>query len=440
MRFNCYYFRRFIYTNFNLISIIFIKRFFLFFFYNSMSIRARNIHFTNWAKVLDALVEKGVEVTTEEEARSFLTSDTNRDSNPFYYYVGYIKESQEIYTHGKIYSCSGNDDAELRALIQSVDDDLTEQLTALQNEVEENEDVIAAALTDLNNNKADKSDFTYDNIKNTLQISDWALGSKKPTYTYSEISGTPTSLKNPYALSWSGSSSGSYDGSSAQSIVLPTNLSQFTDDIVAGNYLPLSGGTVTGTITYSGTGTSFAPIISSGLSDGGYAKLGQVNNLFGLVAYDSGSSTPVSRIFVDASGVVSHMGDLVPNDSNAYSLGSSTNQYKNSYFSGVLNLTSIVSNTYSDAQINLAGGLSKISANSYGQMYIYASELIIRPDSASAESSIGLVIDTESNVTNTGCFYGVDFETTSDNRLKDFVADVNIEFDSLKQIPKKYYY
>lgn len=44
------------------------------------------------------------------------------------------------------------------------------------------------------------------------------------------------------------------------------------------------------------------------------------------------------------------------------------------------------------------------------------------------------------NVKASGSMYAVDFETTSDNRLKDFVSDIHVDFESLKQIPKKYYY
>lgn len=113
--------------------------------------------------------------------------------------------------------------------------------------------------------------FTKANIQNTLGISSWALTSSKPSYTYSEITGTPSSLKNPYAitfsgydtgtydgskalsieipeelpnpysLSWSGYSSGSYDGSSSKSISIPYKLSQLTDDILSGYYLPIDG-------------------------------------------------------------------------------------------------------------------------------------------------------------------------------------------------------
>lgn len=128
------------------------------------------------------------------------------------------------------------------------------------------------------------ADFTKTNIQSTLGISNWALASSKPSYAYTEISGTPTSLKNPYSisfsgydsgsydgsyalsisipeelpnpysLSWSGYSSGNYDGSGSKSISIPYKLSQMTDDILDGYYLPLTGGTTTGDITVKKTG------------------------------------------------------------------------------------------------------------------------------------------------------------------------------------------
>lgn len=61
--------------------------------------------------------------------------------------------------------------------------------------------------------------FTKSNIKSTLQISDWALASSKPSYSYSEINGAPD------------------------------NLSDLTDDILNGYYLKLTGGTITGNLT-----------------------------------------------------------------------------------------------------------------------------------------------------------------------------------------------
>lgn len=81
-----------------------------------MSIKARNAHFTNWAKVIEALADKGV--TDESTARTFLA---NSENNPFYYMVCFIKDSKEIYTHGQFYLCSGSDydDSELRDYIEN---------------------------------------------------------------------------------------------------------------------------------------------------------------------------------------------------------------------------------------------------------------------------------------------------------------------------------
>ena len=76
--------------------------------------------------------------------------------------------------------------------------------------------------------------------------------------SYSLISGTPTiptSLKNPYVLSWGGYSSGSYDGSAAKSITIPSNTNQLTNGAgfitssALSGYLPLSGGTISNETT-----------------------------------------------------------------------------------------------------------------------------------------------------------------------------------------------
>lgn len=64
--------------------------------------------------------------------------------------------------------------------------------------------------------------FTKANIQSKLGISDWALASSKPSYSYSEINGAPT------------------------------HLSDLTDDILNGYYLKLAGGTITGNLTVNG--------------------------------------------------------------------------------------------------------------------------------------------------------------------------------------------
>ena len=127
-----------------------------------MSIRKRDVHFSDWTKVRNALVCNNVQGITElssfEDVRAFLINSES-SLNPFYYYVCYIKETKEIYTHGSFYNCDGYDDSEIRNIIQNIEDIFSEQITTLQNEIEENEKVTAIALTELNANKADKSDL-----------------------------------------------------------------------------------------------------------------------------------------------------------------------------------------------------------------------------------------------------------------------------------------
>lgn len=95
--------------------------------------KIRHAHFTDWSKVAAALSDYGV--TDEESARTFLET-ADKDTNPFYYMVCYIRESKEIYTHGKFYGFSG---------IESVKP-LIDELAA---EIEDNEYVMAVALTEL---------------------------------------------------------------------------------------------------------------------------------------------------------------------------------------------------------------------------------------------------------------------------------------------------
>ena len=49
------------------------------------------------------------------------------------------------------------------------------------------------------------------------------------THKWADITDRPSSLKNPSAISWSGYSSGSYDGSAAKSISIPNNTNQLTN-------------------------------------------------------------------------------------------------------------------------------------------------------------------------------------------------------------------
>ena len=102
------------------------------------------------------------------------------------------------------------------------------------------------------------------------KVYEWAKEENKPEYKYSEIKETPTiptvptALPNPKALSWSGYSSGSYNGSSTASITIPTSLPasdvsawakkskkpSYTADEVGA--LSTDGGTISGDLTVNG--------------------------------------------------------------------------------------------------------------------------------------------------------------------------------------------
>lgn len=150
---------------------------------------------------------------------------------------------------------------------------------------------------------------------------------------YSLISGTPD--LSVYALK----------------TTIPTKLSQLTDDVVSGKYLLLSGGTVKGSITtrsnvYSwanaktvghiiaghNAGVSAAPIISTALASGGYGKLAQVSDQFGLYAYSASDSTPSVRLALyPEDGEIRIMGNTIPMSTTTYNLGSASAKWSNVY-------------------------------------------------------------------------------------------------------------
>lgn len=132
-----------------------------------MSIRKRDVHFSDWTKVRHALVCNNVQGITEtssfDEVRAFLINSES-GLNPFYYYVCYIKETKEIYTHGQFYDCSKYDDSDILQKIEELESTLDTKVDLtvfeeLQSEVKENELVTARALTELNEKKADLIDF-----------------------------------------------------------------------------------------------------------------------------------------------------------------------------------------------------------------------------------------------------------------------------------------
>ena len=124
------------------------------------------------------------------------------EGNEFYYYTVFIKDTGEIYTHGKFYA-KFNVDAIIDKSITS--DKLADDFMLLSDALE-NEEVTAAALTELNNTKADKT-------------------------TIDEITQTLASKADAEAVS-----------------ALQQDLGSKVDASELSNYLPLSGGTLTGNL------------------------------------------------------------------------------------------------------------------------------------------------------------------------------------------------
>ncbi|MCD8270571.1 MAG: hypothetical protein LUD46_20420 [Parabacteroides sp.] len=98
----------------------------------------------------------------------------------------------------------------------------------------------------------------------------------------SEIPIIPTSLKNPYSLTWSGYSSGTYDGSSSKSISIPSNTSQLTN---GAGFIKDGNGNFT---SLSGSGSS--------------SKYLAGNGTFYTIAYSELSGTPDLSVYVTLAG------------------------------------------------------------------------------------------------------------------------------------------
>ena len=101
-------------------------------------------------------------------------------------------------------------------------------------------------LKDTITDSIDKLDGQHSSyFAHTVKVGDTSYNSNSSVVS---LPAYPTTLPNPKSLSWSGSSTGSYNGSTETSFIIPTvptKLSSFTDDVVSGKYLPLSGGTLT---------------------------------------------------------------------------------------------------------------------------------------------------------------------------------------------------
>lgn len=116
--------------------------------------------------------------------------------------------------------------------------------------------------------------LTYDESTKTLT---YVKGN-----TFALASQIPTSLKNPYALSWNGYSTGTYDGSAAKTLSIPNNTNQLTN---GAGFIKDGNGNFT-TLTGSGSNTKYLA----------------GNGTFYTIAYSELSGTPDLSIYMPKAG------------------------------------------------------------------------------------------------------------------------------------------
>ena len=174
--------------------------------------------------------------------------------------IVFIEDTKQIWTHGQFYSCPYTKE-EIDDLINSVDTDITK---------EDIEKVLTGNITSHTHNQ-----YLTSYTETDPTVPAWAKAASKPSYSYSEITNTPTSLKNPTSITiqGNGTSLGSYDGSEAKTINLTysnvgaaaashthtkSQITDFPSTLPNANALTLkiNSGTTEGTNLYTYTGSS----------------------------------------------------------------------------------------------------------------------------------------------------------------------------------------
>ena len=192
---------------------------------------------------------------------------------------------------------------------------------------------------------------------------------------------------------------------------IPTRLSQLTDDVVAGKYLPLSGGTLTDALTVKGSGSPLtvhrtqplASVVKFVNTDGNLGCLGVdvdktaifmeasgvINKLLHTGNYSNllaGGTINGGMTFASGNLVVSNghtvVGELYPKNDGSIDLGQGSRKWKDVYLGGYLTWGNSVDSTdlgdWEALKDNIGLRIISSKTSDSGAPYQYATALHVR--------------------------------------------------------------
>lgn len=175
-------------------------------------------------------------------------------------------------------------------------------------------------------------------------------------------------------------------------------------------------------------GGSAAPIISTALASGGYGKLAQVSDQFGLYAYSASDSTPSIRFALyPEDGAIKIMGNMFPVSTTTYNLGSASAKWSNVYASSFIgsltgNADSATTIYLGNSNANGAFPVPFVSNATVGNKSLFVSTtntLIFNPSTGglSAKNFIGNLTgnaDSATKLATARTIWGQSFDGTGD--------------------------